>query len=363
MTESRLFIFGTLMLIILIGVALTGCSDDDKATGPQGSWVYKPLGDGIAGRVNAITNFNSKLYVGGNFTTAGGEAANYIAAWDGTQWSPLGEGTSWPVYAFAEYDGKLIVGGSFGSAGGMQVNRVAAWDGSSWSALATGIPGNSVVKDMCVLRDTLWVTGTEYINTDARRFIAAWDGTTWTMLESGVPGTGVAIGTYSGGLVVGGTSIIGDVRVPFVKTISGGEWYDWDSTSLPGSLYDIASYDGYTYMGGSSTFPVRYMSVSWHNANSDQFVKAGGTPYVRALCEFGGNLIAGGEFDSIGGKVVNNLASWNGSAWSPLGSGITIDQFGIEALGVWNDKLYVGGSFSQSGSGVPVNNIAEVSFE
>ena len=46
------------------------------------------------------------LYVGGDFTSAGGVGANYVARWDSRTgvWSPLGGGTSGVVYALAVFD-------------------------------------------------------------------------------------------------------------------------------------------------------------------------------------------------------------------------------------------------------------------
>src|SRR5687767_11535222 len=35
-----------------------------------------------------------------------------------------------------------------------------------------------------------------------------------------------------------------------------------------------------------------------------------------------GDLVAGGEFTSAGGAVVNFIASWNGIGWSALGTGM-----------------------------------------
>jgi hypothetical protein len=364
MTSSRYSILGALALILFMGLVLSGCSDDDdKGTGPQGSWVYKPLGDGIIGIVNAITSFDGKLYVGGNIAAAGGQAANYIASWDGTAWAPLGSGTSWPVYAFAEYDGKLIVGGSFGSAGGIPVNKVAAWDGSSWSALGTGLDGNYRVNDMCVIRDTLWVTGVEDLYADNKLFIAAWDGSTWAMIESGTPGMGRAACMYmSGALLIGGYTLDGGSATPFVKTISGGVWYDWDHHSLPTTVFDLAYYDGYGHVGGTGSSPVRYFSMSWHPVGSDSFLGlGGGGASVYDLCVFGDNLIAVGDIESIGGTTVNNIAAWNGSAWSPLGTGFRNANW-VNALAVWQNKLYVGGDFFEAG-GVVADNIVEVSFE
>ncbi|MFH0983162.1 MAG: hypothetical protein V2A79_16705, partial [Planctomycetota bacterium] len=49
---------------------------------------------GMNDYVWALTVFDDgtgpALYAGGGFTTAGGVSANYIAKWNGTQWSALG---------------------------------------------------------------------------------------------------------------------------------------------------------------------------------------------------------------------------------------------------------------------------------
>ncbi len=47
---------------------------------------------------------------------------------------------------------------------------------------------------------------------------------------------------------------------------------------------------------------------------------ADGTVY--ALFVHGGDLYAGGEFSAIGGVAVQNVARWDGTAWSALGSGL-----------------------------------------
>ena len=137
------------------------------------------------------------LYVGGDFTTAGGVAANHIAKWDGSSWSALGSGMDaasvrrpdgvrrrqragalrrrrlhdrgrrggephrevgrlelvgarqrderpfGDVHALAVFDDgggpALYAGGDFTTAGGVAANRIAKWDGSSWSALGSGM--------------------------------------------------------------------------------------------------------------------------------------------------------------------------------------------------------------------------------
>ena len=94
-----------------------------------------------------------------------------------------------------------------------------------------------------------------------------------------------------------------------------------------------------------------------------------GTGYWRAsyaLAVFddgsGPALYAGGYFTTAGGVTVNNIARWDGSAWSALAgpSGTGIDS-SVVALAVFDDgsgpALYAGGLFTTAG-GVTVNRIA-----
>jgi hypothetical protein len=69
-------------------------------------------------------------------------------------------------------------------------------------------------------------------------------------------------------------------------------------------------------------------------------------------------LYAAGKFASIGGVTASNIAKWNGTTWSALGSG-TNDV--VYALAIYDDgageKLYAGGTFTLAG-GVSVHYIA-----
>ena len=103
--------------------------------------TWSVLGTGLNGIVTAIAISGSDIYVGGNFTQAGGVSANYIAKWNGNSWSALGVGVNGIVYALALSGTDLYVGGSFTLAGGSSANRIAKWDGSNWSALGSPING------------------------------------------------------------------------------------------------------------------------------------------------------------------------------------------------------------------------------
>ena len=47
-----------------------------------------------------------------------------------------------------------------------------------------------------------------------------------------------------------------------------------------------------------------------------------GVTLVYALAVSGSDLYAGGYFTTAGGSAANDIAKWNGSSWSALGSGM-----------------------------------------
>jgi hypothetical protein len=84
---------------------------------------------------------------------------------------------------------------------------------------------------------------------------------------------------------------------------------------------------------------------------------------VRALAVFndgsGDALYAGGEFSTVGMAGSGRIAKWNGTAWSPVGGGMTGGN--VFALAVHDEgsgaALYAAGSFTMAG-GAPANRIA-----
>jgi hypothetical protein len=73
---------------------------------------------------------------------------------------------------------------------------------------------------------------------------------------------------------------------------------------------------------------------------------------VYALAVSGSDLYAGGRFETAGGVSAANIAKWDGSSWSALGSGIGGgDPIGpvVHALAVSGSNLYAGGFFATAG--------------
>ena len=77
---------------------------------------------------------------------------------------------------------------------------------------------------------------------------------------------------------------------------------------------------------------------------------------INALAWDGSNLYIGGLFDTVDGTQISNIAKWNGSSWSALGSGIDGPVYALAWYENYN-TLYAGGNFNTAG-GVPANSLA-----
>jgi alpha-tubulin suppressor-like RCC1 family protein len=123
-------------------------------------------GAGLIGRAIAVDSSNN-VFVGGDFTTAGGVSASYIARWNGSAWSALGTGLSTSCYSITcDTSNNVYIAGDFGSAGGSTVNQVAKWNGSSWSAFNAGVPTSFIVYTIALDSLNNIVVGGNFTNVD-----------------------------------------------------------------------------------------------------------------------------------------------------------------------------------------------------
>jgi len=75
--------------------------------------------------------------------------------------------------------------------------------------------------------------------------------------------------------------------------------------------------------------------ASW-DGSSWSPLESGMNSTVDALAVYDGKLIAGGSFTNAGGVGTEFIASWNGSSWDSLGSGMNNPVY---ALAVYDDRL------------------------
>ena len=91
-----------------------------------------------------------------------------------------------------------------------------------------------------------------------------------------------------------------------------------------------------------------------------QFALSGANDCVFAMVADGaGSIYIGGTFSAVGGVVVNGIAKWNGTSWSPLGTGVHANKrWCVYALAVSGSDLYAGGCFDTAGD-ASANGIAK----
>ena len=200
-----------------------------------------------------------------------------IARWDGVRWRIVGDGVNGIVFSAKEDDaGRLVVAGIFTEAGGIAANNVARWDGYAWSALGAGLdaPGFYFSVEDLIIDGNRIYAGSGFQNEQASfsgGSVSMWDGTEWQ--------------------TIGGF----DDRIQALAM-------DSDGNLFAGGYFVLSRWDGVTWEpvgGGISSGTVHSLVIN----NS-------------------GDLIVGGEFNSVGnGTSATNIARWDGSDWSALGTG------------------------------------------
>jgi len=310
--------------------------------------------------VYAIAVSGSDVYVGGcfaNVTDSSGFLfqAGYIAKFNGTNWSALGSnGLGGPalnncVYAIAvDGSGNVYAGGAFTNvtnAGAPlpAADYVAKFDGTNWSALGAGNGGdgslNSIVRALAVIGPDVYAGGsfdTVYngavVNYWAG-YIARYNGGTWYNLSSdGDAGPSLSESVYA--LAVSGTDLY--VGGGFANVID-------DGSPLNAADY-IARWDT--------------DSQAWLALGSGLSGDGSLNNYVLSLAVRGSDVYAGGIFTDVnnGGTAIpeaDNIAKFDGTGWSALGSDGggdgSIDgpsnSTTVNALAVNSGHLYAGGRF------------------
>lgn len=274
----------------------------------SGAWA--PLGTGVDGPVYAIAvSPAGDLVIGGQFTTADQAPASNIARWNGSAWTALGAGTDLRVQALAVMpNGDVVAGGLFTLAGNTSVSHVARWDGASWSSLGAGV--NRPVHALAVMPSGDLLVGGQFTMAGGGNIskVARWDGTAWHALGAGLGVTVRAFAFYPNGDVLAGTEDIGS--------------------------------------------PFRWNGSTWAELGAPGAAANGTVQAVAVLPN--GDVIAGGMFWGMGGVTMRGLARWNGTTWSPYGSGLALGW--VSALTVLaNGDLLVGGLFSSVGGNVARN--------
>lgn len=227
---SKLYVGGVLGRVHGIDANNIAVWDTSSSTWSALVGSTAPNYNGVNGDVNAIVSDGTNLYLGGSFSKLdlNGADARRIAKWDGTNWSTLGTGFDDAVYSLAYRAASggnpavLYAGGNFTTADGAAANYLAKWDGTSWTQVGGGLdgPADALAFDS---NGKLYVGG-RFTNAGgtAANGVVAWDGTTWTTLDDADGGQGVEGRVYSMAFDSSGTLYVGG-DITGVANKGGGE--------------------------------------------------------------------------------------------------------------------------------------------
>ena len=314
-----------------------GCNIDFTVGGAMyiAKWngaAWTNLGGGMNNEVRALAmDHEGNLYAGGEFTTAGGIAANYVAKWNGMAWTNLGSGTGGKIRALiTDSSGNLYAGGVFTNAGGVAANNIAKWDGSIWTNLGSGMMNGTppTATNNCWVRaliiDTnnqLYAAGTFSVAGGLTNInIAKWTGSIWTNLSTGMNADvfDLALDPQNHLYAAGDFTNVGGIVANRIACWDGSVWTNLGDGF--GFWTRALAYDtntDYLYIGGCFTnsgswprnYAARWNGLSWTNLD------IGMDSYVLDMAvDARGNLFAGGWFTTAGGESNTvGIARWGES--------------------------------------------------
>ena len=332
-----------------------------------------PVGDGlgtfsgVVARTLAQDN-DGGLYAGGTQLTGG------ILRWNGDTWNPIGAKHDGSVHDMVfGSDGRIYVGGDFRSVTQpdttqLEALRIAAWNGSTWEALGMGF--NTAVNTLHLGAGNVLFAGGAFTTSGDNaidfQYAARWDGV-WTSMgstDTTVPSEGIhsLIEDRAGSLIaVGVMERLGSSLVNGVGFWDGAAWQGIGGSGLSDEVKTIHPYtdtDGQEvlYVGGEFTFAGSEVVNNIGRLENGQWTAIGqgtdGTVHAVEM-DSQGTVYVGGSFTQVfqtdgTALLVNNMARWDGSAWTSLDTGVDGDVYTLAIDD--SDVLYIGGAFTQDGA-------------
>lgn len=278
---------------------------------------------------SSIINYNSEIYVTGNFNKVGNIPAKSIGKWDGQNWASLGSGLSTNSASngtgniLKEIENELYLGGSFDSAFGMSAHSLVKYDGLTWSPVFN-IPEFSTIGSanniyqVVKYQDKLYVGGQFYSGFPITTInaLAVYNDTNWVKVGTGIPNP---------------NDVVYDMVVYKGELIVGGSFTKQTHPQNPGNC--IAAWDG----------------SNWHSLGdaSQNYGLGGPNASVSRMIVHNDYLYVCGRFSTAGGNPVTSVARWDGTNWCALATGFT--GFATEivySLAFYGDTLFAVGEFS-----------------
>ncbi|MDZ7846416.1 MAG: T9SS type A sorting domain-containing protein [Owenweeksia sp.] len=299
-------------------------------------------------------------------------------------------GLNGAVTAMTVYDGKLVIAGNFTDADGMPCKGLVTWNGTAFDTIPgtpgfrTHISGGNRINTLLQAENSLYVGGNfPTLDTDSGfasvGHIIRYTGAGWQRMLTNTthPAARAASGPvkslvfHEDKLYVGGDFTTVDVNG---DNIQAGHLatYDWNSTPLwkavgtDGLSGNSASAEAMTLWNNrvlvagrfeaGDSIPSRNMVIydevlGFISINTGTFTAQVGR--ARCLAIQNGKVYVGGDFNNIGQNNLFGLNAYDGTNWLNLNADIGIDRRALYACD--EDYVWVGGQLD--GLGASVNNL------
>ena len=298
-----------------------------------------PLSNPFNSQINVLaTDHLGNVYAAGHFYNPN-TGYEYVAKWNGTQWTELGVGTNAlkPNYFITtlatDLSGNVYAAGNFYNTAN-NLCYVSKWNGTNWTKLGEASLNARNTINMIGLdaNQNVYAAG-RFRDANDKSYVSKWDGTSWTVLGNATTplnGNGDILSmavTPDGTVYVAGEfkNASGDY---YVAKWDGNNWTELDGTvkSYNGTaeLRELAvDASGNVYAAGFSTSQDRGYIAKW---NGTEWTEPGGANVLdvhsieTVAIDPSGNLLVS-SFKRNSGNGVELVHKWDGIEWTTLGTG------------------------------------------
>lgn len=310
------------------------------------TWV--PFGSGLSASssLTLVAATPEKLVVVAIVSQHMGTQVRAMQTWDGSSWNDQLTYFSEHISTVVSFEGGLFVGGSLGRLGFPRSQYLAAHSGTA----LLGVPDMDVRYAVTAIEvDERHV----YIGGTTTPSLIRWTPSNGFLQTSFVTGEVFAMHKHREMLYIAGRfTTIRPVR--FLKVDShgfpdsvgiGAEVDNWDFSYF--SEVRFVSFGSKLVVGGpifNSGVPGTYRHVFSFDSDTDTFDSmAGGLPSLaRAFAVSSGTLFAGGHFTI--GTVSSAIVQWTGSSWLALPPTLDQEVFSVSAMLDLGDRILVSSS-------------------